>query len=202
MKKLSKQPFKIIDDFFESAPLWQAHAQRQEFSKTEFVPGMISKSLDELNLQLFHALASKLIAHSHGKKYFRQLTVNYSWVDESFNTGWISSAGPTCNVAGLIFLNPSPAKRSGVSMYQKTGDNNINYAEILSNEIMSTDSERNKFVKYKQDQEKMFKKTMYVENVFNRCVMFAADEFYRDELYFGKSVEDSRLVIRFSGFAE
>jgi hypothetical protein len=163
---------------------------------------MVSPSLDELNLQLFHSLASKLIVHTHGKKYFQHLKVNYARVDGSFNTGWILSAEPFHNVTGLIFLNPQPVPLSGISMYQKLGENDVNYAEILSTEIAMPSEERSKLIKYKQDQEKLFKKTMTIENVFNRCVLFASDEYYRDDLYFGKDKDTARLVIKFSGLAK
>lgn len=202
MKKLFKQPFKIIDDFFEAAPLWRSHALRQEYVNAEYAPGMVSASLDEINLQLFHSLASKLILHSHGKKYFQHLKVNYSWADDSFNTGWITSADPFHNVTGLIFLNPKPVLHSGISMYQKLGENDVNYAEVLSTEIASSSNDRAKLIKYKQDQENLFRKTMSIENVFNRCVLFAADEFHRDDLYFGNTIDTSRLVIKFSGLAK
>jgi len=122
MIRTVRQPFKIVDDFFECPDLWRYHALKQEYTTDEQAtwPGVRSTVLDQINETLFHSLASKIIVHCPGKRYFHYLKINYALVDESYNLGWCHVDEPKYNVAGVIFLNPDPPKNSGTIFYKKT----------------------------------------------------------------------------------
>jgi hypothetical protein len=119
MKRTLLQPLKIVDDFFEAPFLWREYALKQEYTKDQSgYPGVKSKTLDDLNLNLFHDLASKIIVHT-GKKSFERLKVNFVSAIES-DTPQI--LGPHqdelfYNVAGVIYLNENAPKNTGTSFY-------------------------------------------------------------------------------------
>ena len=70
----TKQQLKIIDNFLESPGLWRSFALQQEYIKDQSgYPGRKSKTLDELNNNIFHSLAEKIIPHVNGKENFQRV---------------------------------------------------------------------------------------------------------------------------------
>jgi len=201
MKKQNKQPFKIVDDFFESPDLWRYHALKQDFVSAGRT-GQQSASLDVINPNLFHSVAGKIIKHVTGKNTFSYLRINYDLVDESFNLGWCYVGEPQYNVAGVIFLNPNPAPNSGVLLYNKIADTDQDYAKIAADELAADPADRINYKKYKVDQRKLFRKTLTVENVYNRCFIFSPDTWHSFDSFFGTDKDSSRLAITFYGIAE
>ena len=57
------QPVKIIDNFFEQPWLIEHHANKQEFIEQDnsIFPGLRSKTLDEIDIDMFERLLGKLI---------------------------------------------------------------------------------------------------------------------------------------------
>ena len=203
MKHVSiPQPIKVIDNFFESASLWRHYALKQEYFPDEYKtwPGVRTKPINELNEQLFHSLATKLISHIHAKQNFLHLKSNFALVDSSYGKGWIHQDEPKYNVAGVIFLNFNPPKNSGISFFTKVKEDTANYVELAFEENAQPDLK--KYIKFKDQQRESFKRNMYVENVFNRCVMFAPHQWHSAETYFGNTSENSRLTITFFGTAK
>jgi hypothetical protein len=198
------QPIKVIDDFFESAELWRHFALKQEFAEDTAGtwPGVRSKPINDINENLFHSLANKLISHIHAKQIFLHLKTNFALVDQSYNLGWIHKDEPFYNVAGVIFLNPNPPKNSGISFFTEIKQDDQNYAKLAHDENQEPCDSRLKFIDFKKQQRELFKRNMYVENKFNRCVMFAPHTYHGAEEYFGTTNQDSRLTITFFGTAQ
>jgi hypothetical protein len=196
------QPIKVIDNFFESGDLWRHYALKQEYNIDEYKtwPGTRTKPINELNENLFHSLATKLINHIHAKQNFLHLKTNFALVNNTYGKGWIHQDEPNYNVAGVIFLNPHPPKDSGISFFTKINDDDQNYAKLSFEE--NTTQDLKKYLKFKEQQRELFKKNMYIENVYNRCVMFAPYQWHSAENYFGDTIETSRLTITFFGTAQ
>lgn len=201
--KTLKQPIKVIDNIFEAPDVWRHYALKQQFSRDEKStwPGLRTPTLDVLSMGLFNSLATTLINHMHGKKYFSLLKVNFALVDGSYNIGWMHQDEPQYNVAGIIFLNKNAPSNSGLSFYNQVTTNNQDYNSIFFEELNAPPVERSSFIKFKEEQRTLFKRTMTVENVFGRCVMFPPDQFHAVDGYFGDTKEDSRLTINFFGIA-
>jgi hypothetical protein len=141
-----------------------------------------------------------MIKHIHGKTFFSLLKVNFALVDESYSIGWMHQDEPQYNVAGVVFLNKTPAADSGLSFYTKISDNTTDYNSIFFEELNAAPENRN-FDKFKEEQRSLFKKNMTVENIFNRCVLFPPGQFHAANRYFGTTKDDSRLSITFFGIA-
>jgi hypothetical protein len=202
MRKL-KQPIKVIDNFFESPDLWRIFALKQQYSRDETStwPGVRSATLNELDMELFNSLASKLMLHIHDKNNFLHLKVNFTSVDGSFGSGWLHQDEPQYNVAGVIYLNPDPPEGTGTSFYNKISSSDTNFNQLFFDEISANLDERSNFEKFKLDQKKLFTRTMSVENIFNRCLMFHPEQWHGADKFFGNNLDDSRLTINFFGLA-
>jgi hypothetical protein len=203
MKKLLRQPIKVLDGFLESAAVWRHFALKQDFATDENLswPGTRTKTIDELNPTAFHTLAGKLIQHIHGRTHFRHLKTNFALVDKSFNMGWIHRDESFYNVAGVIFLNPEPPKNSGLTIFTQINETK-DYTKMFVEEIQADPADRHQFLKYKQEQRASFKQNMYIENMYNRCVMFSPEHWHSAQEYFGDSPDTARLTITFFGTAE
>jgi len=198
-----KQPIKVIEDFFEAPELWRQYALKQEFSRddTSTWPGVRTQVLNELSPASFSSIAEKLIKHTPGKRGFNFLKINFALVDGSYTKGWIHQDEPHFNVAGIIFLNPVSVPNSGISFFDRISNPNHTYNEQFVQENEASAEDRNQFLKFKEDQRSHFRQSTYVENIFNRCVMFHPDQWHSAEKYFGTTPADSRLTINFFGVA-
>jgi len=204
IKRTLEQPTLIIDNFLEAPLLWRLFALRQEFKRDDIdtYAGERTNTLDNLNETLFHSLAGKLIKHVPGKHAFTQLQTSFTLTDGSYGKGWIHEDEPFYNVAGIIYLNPEPPKDSGTVFYRKTAFEALpHFNEQFFAELDADPKDRMVFEKYKDEQRKVFKRALTVENVYNRCVLFPPNTWHSVDSYFGTTKEDSRLVITIFGTA-
>jgi len=172
MKRTIIQPLKIVDDFLEAPFIWREYALKQEFLKDESGhPGLKSKTLDDLNLEIFHSLAGKVIQHVSGKHSFNRLKVNFASSLTGNNSTDIvpHQDEPFYNIAGVVYLNENPPAGSGISFYKMTPEG--------------------------------FVKTITVENKFNRMVIFHPSLWHAPDGHFGNDLKTSRLTMTLFGIA-
>lgn len=204
IKKLpSVIPTKIVDNFLEAPELWRHFALKQEFLIDEVsnFPGKYTKPLQDINVNLFHSLASKLIQHLQGYTYFEELQVAFRLADETFGSGWIHYDDPKFNVAGLIYLNVNPPENSGTIFYTQQKEVLKNYEEYKFAEFSSAADQRHLYEEYKSDQKSHFKKNMTIQNVFNRCAIYSPLAWHSADKFFGNTDQNSRLTLNFFGRA-
>jgi len=172
MKRTIIQPLKIVDDFLEAPFIWREYALKQEFLKDESGhPGLKSKTLDDLNIEIFHSFASKVIDHVSGKYNFNRLKVNFASSTENNNSLEITphQDEPFYNIAGIVYLNEDSPAGTGTSFYNQTPTGLV--------------------------------KTITVENKFNRMIIFHPSLWHAPERHFGNTLQTSRLTITFFGIA-
>jgi hypothetical protein len=196
-------PIKIIDNFLEAPQIWRTFALKQEYFVDEIsnFPGEYSKTLNEINSELFHSIAKKLIQNLQGYSHFKELLINFRIADGSYGTGWIHSDDPRYNVAGLIYLNDIPQQNSGTILYNKILDTNESFEHFKDQEFASNPKDRSNFERYKQKQRLFFQKNTTIHNVFNRCVMYSPLLWHSADTFFGTTRQDSRLTLNFFGIA-
>ena len=204
MKRLNSQlPIKVIDNFLEAPELWRQFALKQEFYSDQLstFPGEYTKQLIEINSNLFHSLAGKLIQHLQGYTYFQELEISFRTTDASYGKGWIHHDDPKYNVVGLIYLNPDPPANSGTIVYTNTKKIDKSYEDCKFQEFSSLPEERQLFDKHKEEQRSFFKKNMTIHNVFNRCAIYSPLLWHSADTFFGNDRLNSRLTINFFGRA-
>jgi hypothetical protein len=172
MKRTIFQPIKIVDDFLEAPEVWREYALKQEYIKDQSgYPGIKSKTLDELSINSFHELAGKLILHMNEKTSFKRLKVNFVSAIKEDE---------------IKILNPHQDEK----FYNVAGVIYLNQNSPLNTGTSVYSETKNGLVK-----------TMTVENVFNRLVLFHPSVWHSPDGFFGNQISDGRLIITFFGIA-
>jgi hypothetical protein len=172
MKRNIFQPIKIVDDFLEAPEIWRDYALKQEYIKDQSgYPGIKSKTLDELNVNSFHELAGKLILHMNEKKSFKRLKINFV----------------------------SAIKEDEIKILNPHQDEHFyNVAGVI---YLNQSSPENTGTSFYTETPNGLVKTITVENVFNRLVLFHPSVWHSPDKFFGNQINDSRLIITFFGVA-
>lgn len=193
-------PTTIIDNFYDEPDLWREFALDQEFFKGKrgSWPGLRTKLFHENNLELFELFGKKLLfwIKDYGYSSFTEFQTAFHMVDDSYGRGWVHDDDPKLNIAGVIYLNKTAPLGSGTVIYED--QNNINldeYADKFMKDVLSESAEdRKPYQKYREEQTKLFKKTITMESVYNRCIMFDTRAWHSAEEFFGNSKETNRLT--------
>ena len=192
-------PTIIIDDFFESPDIVRHWALQQEFFKGErgTWPGIRTELLHKSNIELYNLLINKILSviQDYGVREIYDMQTGFQLIDESWGTGWVHDDDPKLHVAGLIYMSPTAPPDSGTTLYADSTDfDGEKYAKIFMEDVFSTEEERSKFVKYRQQQRSYFTPTIKIGNVYNRFVLFDTRNWHSADNFFGNSKEDTRLT--------
>lgn len=193
-------PTLVIDDFFETPHLWRSFALQQEFFKGDrgTWPGIRTKYIEELHPELYEVFKHKLLSYLPAIPDFSRIEATFQAIGGEWGNGWVHDDNPVHDVAGVVFLHPDPPAGSGNTVYQNSEDfNSHRYTEIF-NEDMRTETDHDKFAKYRDEQRSMYIPAVRAENRFNRCVVFDPRQWHSADNFFGdNSAEDSRLTLVF-----
>ena len=171
----------IFDDFYSNPIEVRDFALKSISLRNEFSPGgypgkrtinYYTEDLDNKFKQIF-------------SPYFSQVSTAPDTMSGSFqitnsnDKSWIHKDGPLIrkyksdkNYAAVLFLTPNPVSKSGTTFYEKI---------VIKDSITEA-----KEIEYKE--------TDYVENKFNRIVIFDSDLLHASKNYFGVNDVDSRLT--------
>jgi hypothetical protein len=112
---------------------------------------------------------AKKISLHYQKSNFSFLDIKISASTEQCLDTKISQDDTSLDFSAIIFLNPEPVKDSGLSFYQ--------YDEQLGS----------------------FRRTVKVENFYNRCVIYDNKTWLSHDRCFGENIESGRLIIKMIG---
>lgn len=193
-------PTTVIDNFYEEPDMWREYALDQEYFKGKrgSWPGLRTKLFHENNMPLFNLFANKLLYYlrDYGFQSFSEFQTAFHMVDESYGRGWVHDDDPKLNIAGIIYLNETAPVGSGTVIYEDREDLELGkYADKFMRDVLSeTKEERAPYQEYRNEQTALFDKSITMESVYNRCVMFDTRVWHSAEQFFGKDKEDSRLT--------
>jgi hypothetical protein len=193
-------PTMVFDNFYEDPDVWREFALRQEYFKGErgSWPGLRTKMLHEIDENIFRVTMRKLlmIVRQYGFTHFDELQTTFQLIDRTYGRGWVHDDDPKLNIAGLVYLNKDAPLGSGTVIYQDQDDfNGEQYTELFMNDVLLSDSaERETFAKYRQEQVAHFTKSIEIESVYNRCIIFDPRNWHSAENFFGDNIADSRLT--------
>lgn len=184
-----------IDDFYSNPVEVRDFALSQEFNVKGNFPGNRTKSFITEDLRLY--------IESHMKEQHGSVIMNMDQDDPDNYNGayqyttqhdrsWIH--GDETNWAGVLYLTPDAPLSGGTALYKHTAtsqssipylpDGSINNALLGEIYLDSRD-----FTKWQQ--------TAFIGNVFNRLVIYRADQFHTSVDYFGRDINDGRLFQTF-----
>jgi hypothetical protein len=193
-------PTIVIDNFYEEPDLWREYALSQEFYKGDrgSWPGLRTKLLHELDDNIFRVTLRKLlmVMAQYGYSEFLELQTAFQMIDGTYGRGWVHDDDPKLNIAGVIYLNKEAPLDAGTTIYKDQNDfNGDKYTEMFMDDVLlASPEERSKYEKYREEQVAHFEKTVTVESVYNRLILFDTRNWHSAEKFFGNSVESSRLT--------
>jgi len=197
-------PITVIDNFLKKPDKFRKFALNQNFYTVNELPnfdgnstfpGWRTKDLRQINPDIFNQIFSKIISIFHPDDYDKvnwEIESYFQAVPLKFKEGVIHHDHNTL-LAGVLYLHPDPKPDSGTSLFKKNNffieDDFI--AGTKNNDYKNDIKEPN--ISY----HKMFSKTLSVENIYNRLIIYEGNEFHRADNFFGGSIESSRLTLVF-----
>jgi hypothetical protein len=193
-------PTMVIDNFYEEPDLVREYALDLEFYKGNrgSWPGVRTKLLHEFDQQTLDIFGKKLLVYlkDYGYTGFDELQSAFHSTPESYTRGWVHDDDPKLNVAGVVYLNKEAAMGTGTTIYEDKNDfDGSKYAQAFMEDVLDVSAEeKQKFNKLREQQVAEFKKTITMESVFNRCIIFDTRNWHSPENFYGTTVEDARLT--------
>lgn len=196
-------PTTVVDHFFEDPLSVRRLALEQEFlpSNSGRWPGRRTKTVDQINYDLYHQTVLKLLNlffHPDSHTSFVIPIESYSCnmffqlVDADYNQGWVH-----CDeglVTGIVYLNPDTDHNSGTSIYRPNfqGATIKNFDKKLQNNLDKSNDDV-----FLKENNKNFRESIIVKNEFNRLIAFDSHLPHAAGNFFGHSNTESRLTLVF-----
>lgn len=193
-------PTIVLDNFYEDPLLWREFALDQEFFKGDRGnwPGIRTELLHRVNYDLFQVVLKKLlfVLKDYGITQVSELQTGFQLIDETYGRGWVHDDDPSFQCAGIIYLNEAAPLNSGTTIYENSPDfSGERYAKLFETDVNSkSPAEREQYMKYREEQVSQFKKSITVDNVFNRMVLFDSRCWHSADKFFGTTDDNSRLT--------
>ncbi len=193
-------PTIVVDNFYEDPELWREFALEQEFFKGDRGnwPGLRTELLHRLNRGMFEVVMKKLlfILKDYGITQVSELQTGFQSIDETYGRGWVHDDDPSFQVAGVIYLSKDAPIGSGTTIYEDAPDFNGDiYTKAFAEDVLlASPEDRANYAKYREEQVANFKKSIVVENVFNRLIMFDSRCWHSADNFFGTTRDDARLT--------
>ena len=202
-------PISVVDNFLENPDIVRDFALKLPYENSQgHFPGKRSTRIDLADKEFEKILSQKMFS-----LFFDLFKENLSWniegsfqlISENYEKGWVhNDASPDgWNIAGVIYLNHNPAPDSGTSFYKCKENVNLDRIDLAEyNKIKHRfySGEDVDLVEYRAKRDylnSLFNRTMMVQNVFNRLLIYSTDELHSADNFFGKSNDDSRLTFMF-----
>ncbi len=175
----------VVDDFYGRPDVVRDYALSQEFSIEGNYPGRRTKSLatDEVKsyLQSFiEPHGGKITTWGEGYNGAYQYTVatERSWIHTDDNNKW----------SAMVYLTPNAPLSGGTGFFrhEPTGRTTVPSDPELEKKIMADGQDITRW-----------SLTGAVGNVYNRLIIFRADQYHMSMDYFGKNLYDGRLFQTF-----
>jgi hypothetical protein len=182
----------IVDNFYDNPMEVREFAisQLNDYETHIYHPGKRSSSFatnehKEMLNRIIEPFGGKIIdfdlskgENSNGTFQFNTAKDIKSWIHRDSNgTNW----------AGIIYLTPDPPSNSGTGFfkYKKDGTTDFYDVELLNNE---------EEIKLNSHDNTKWELLTKVGNVFNRLVLFRSNQYHMSMDYFGKNINDGRLI--------
>lgn len=196
-------PITIIDDFFEEPDLVRDYALSLDYfiDENSTTPGVRSKQLHEINLDLFETTLKKFISIFYPNTQHIQWDAKmcFQLVRENFDEGWVHKDDSL--ISGMIYLNPHPEHDGGTTIYKRkySHSNLKNLEEKKETFNIGNSGEKipQNLVEKRKSNNDQFRETVVVKNEYNRLIAFDSNEFHSANKFFGRTKEQTRLTLLF-----
>lgn len=194
-------PITIVDDFFEDPDSIRAQALSLKFYDKCNAPGsraICPENIAKITIKKIFALLLDMNKHI----VEADLDLHFQLTKKDFERGWAHSDAYKTYFAGVIYLTPNAPLSGGTVMYKPVGnklDFNLftSLQTVKENMYTGKINDLEQFNKAREKNNSLFYKTIEVSNIYNRLVMYPANEFHSENELFGSTKEDSRLTLIF-----
>jgi hypothetical protein len=193
-------PTTIIDNFFESPELVRNYALSLDFSKNgENYPGVRTDMLNEVNKKLFHLVLNKVYSVFFGVNDKVKITgdITFQLINDYFENGWFHKDSLHSHIAGVVYLNPQAPLNGGTIIGQSIKECNVEDYKVRDDFYADNNIDLEQYRQIRDNFNACFEDTLIVNNVFNRALIYDSQKFHRENKFFGKTKEDSRLTLVF-----
>lgn len=171
----------VVDDFYSNVNEVREFALSQEFSVEGNYPGVrtlnyINESTKQNIEKILYPHTGKVTEWMDGEGEYTgsfQLTtaMSRSWVHADIHNMW----------AGVLYLTPEAPLEGGTGFYRSKVDESLIGLNEIHNSIHSQDMSKWELVSE-------------VHNIYNRLILFRANQWHTSQTYFGNSNETGRLT--------
>ena len=193
-------PTSIIDNFFETPELIRDYALSLEFSKPNGnYPGVRTNPISDINNQLFNLILKKIHNTFFGSndKIGISCESYFQLIDSSFEGGWFHQDSNDYHIAGVVYLNSDAPLNGGTIIGQNVKNVDIEKYKFRDDFYKNKVIDLTSYKQIKDEFNNSFDETLIVNNIFNRALIYDAKKFHRENQFFGKTKEDSRLTLIF-----
>ena len=195
-------PITIVDNFYKDPDevrklaLAQTYYPASELDNSEGIfPGKRTHELGSIDSDFFRYSVDKLIGvfHDYSTQTVKwNISNKFQLIDASYDSDWIHS-DVGCMFAAIIYLTPNAPLTAGTSIYQPNSNFDKRIYEQLNHEKFEL-YKANKYTESKNTINNMFTETVRVNNVYNRLLVYEAEQFHGGHGFFGHNNIDSRLT--------
>lgn len=196
-------PLTVVDNFLENPDKVRNFALHQEFFKDDEnrYPGMRTKAISEIDPFFCNELIKKVFSiyfNFNNEELAWNVDARFQLIDSSYGEGWIHQ--DINKTTAIIYLSPNSDLKNGTSIY-KTKNNVLNAnLDFFANKKLSFFKGDVSCEESKTDRDQnnaQFEETINVSNVYNRLLLFDANEYHSAQSFVNDSKEQRLTLIFF-----
>ena len=197
-------PLLVIDDFYPNIDGLVEFAHKQKYQPGQNFPGCRSDYIHKLHPELFEAMCTKTLAAMFPDTYkFKSFRASsfLQKIPPNLIDGWVHQ-DHSSQFTSILYLNKNTD--AGTSMYKplfpfpkvNAVDKKSYFTKVNEGEKINK-KEESYLLSKKEENNKQFKKTIYVNSEFNRLVIFDGYQYHAAENYDSNTKEDRLIYITF-----
>jgi hypothetical protein len=200
-------PITIVDNFYKDPYKIREFALSQNFYQKGSWPGMRTEQFVKMHPEFFLEFAKKTLSiffNLDQEQVYWNFNSTFQLCGKEFEEGWIHADwdGKAANgpkFAGVIYLTPDAPLSGGTSTYILKNNETFDYYNMdwSQRDSFYNDCLSVKIENYRRERElhnNKFLKTIDINNVFNRLVLYNTTDFHKENILFGEKINDSRLT--------
>lgn len=198
-------PLTVVDNFFESPSYIRNYALQQSFDKFGVHPGIRTKKLSEINENMNKFISDKIISlffDLRKDRVYCNIDASFQITSEHYEEGWVHNDdggqdGP--DFAGVVYLTPNAPLDTGTSIHSP--NEKYNGLDHKLKDLFYADKEVDieMYRTAREENNSKFYKTLDISNVYNRLVVYNAQDFHKENKFFGNTNNTSRMTMVFFG---
>jgi len=213
----------VIDNFFDDPVKVRNLALSQQYTHNPYATALRTDRIENINREFYEEfLETLLVKITDQSDCGIEINCAFQYSPEYYNIGTSSSHihtddSPSCEFTVMVYLNPQSFGRGyyGTAFYELDEAKITSFDHFMQTKFLTllekksiycsqahmlNEKEKENAVALIKEHDSHFRLVDYVSNVFNRCLIFPAHRFHDAVGYFGKTLQDSRLVL--IGFAK